>query len=79
MFPFMTAEKVRSKWTNDEVKAVERHTFHFITSCKVPGKKVCDSCLQAEPAALKGKDWVAVKYSINNNNRMIALKRKINR
>lgn len=30
------AGKVRSKWTGDEVKAVERHMFDFIRSCKVP-------------------------------------------
>lgn len=34
-----TAGKVRSKWTGNEVKAVERHMIHFITSCTVPGKR----------------------------------------
>ncbi|XP_070826723.1 uncharacterized protein [Chaetodon trifascialis] len=71
------AGKVRSKWTDDEVKAVERHMFQFITSCKVPGKKDCDYCLQAEPEALKDRDWVAIKYYIHN--RIIALKRKMNK
>ncbi|XP_045075228.1 variant surface antigen D-like [Coregonus clupeaformis] len=33
------AVKVRSKWTGDEVKAVERHLLHFITSCRIPGKR----------------------------------------
>ncbi|XP_039898754.1 uncharacterized protein LOC120740427 isoform X2 [Simochromis diagramma] len=71
------AGKARCKWTDDEVKAVERHLLHFITSCKVPGKKECDSCIQAEPAALKGRDWVAIKYYIHN--RIIAMKRKMNK
>ncbi|XP_041816802.1 uncharacterized protein LOC121623553 [Chelmon rostratus] len=69
--------KVRSRWTGDEVKAVERHMLHFITSCKVPGKRDCDSCLQAEPVALKDRDWVAIKFYIHN--RITALKRKLNR
>nr|XP_024660569.1 uncharacterized protein LOC112435863 [Maylandia zebra] len=61
------AGKARCKWTNDVMKS----------SCKVPGKKECDSCIQAEPAALKGRDWVAVKYYIHN--RIITLKRKMNK
>lgn len=73
----MAAGKVRSKWTGDDVKAVEKHMMHFITSCKVPGKRDCESCLQAEPVALKDRDWVAIKYYIHN--RIIALKRKMNR
>ncbi|KAF3836235.1 hypothetical protein F7725_028793 [Dissostichus mawsoni] len=76
LFPFMTAGKMRSKWTGDEVQAVERHLFSFITSCRVPGKKDCDSCLKAEPVVLKDRDWVAIKYYIHN--RIIALKRKMN-
>ncbi|CAM4615510.1 unnamed protein product [Leuciscus chuanchicus] len=71
------AGKVRSKWTGNEVKAVERHMIHFITSCKVPGKKDCDSCLQAEPVVLKDRDWAAIKYYIHN--RIISMKRKMNR
>ncbi|XP_042610371.1 uncharacterized protein LOC109051994 isoform X4 [Cyprinus carpio] len=71
------AGKVRSKWTGNEVKAVERHMIHFITNCKVPGKKDCDSCLQAEPVALKDRDWAAIKYYIHN--RIISMKRKMNR
>ncbi|XP_045068512.1 uncharacterized protein LOC123483098 isoform X4 [Coregonus clupeaformis] len=51
------AVKVRSKWTGDEVKAVEWHLLNFITSCRIPGEKDCDSCLQAEPVALKDRDW----------------------
>ncbi|KAK1885095.1 Leucine--tRNA ligase cytoplasmic [Dissostichus eleginoides] len=30
------AGKMRSKWTGDEVQAVEQHLFSFITSCRVP-------------------------------------------
>ncbi|XP_045076268.1 uncharacterized protein LOC121566168 isoform X2 [Coregonus clupeaformis] len=71
------AVKVRSKWTGDEVKAVEWHLLNFITSCRIPGEKDCDSCLQAEPVALKDRDWVAIKYYIHNRN--VALKRKMNR
>ncbi|KAI9523003.1 hypothetical protein NQZ68_031863 [Dissostichus eleginoides] len=45
------------QWTGDEVKAIERHLNPFITSCRVPGKRDCDSCLKAEPVALKDRDW----------------------
>ncbi|KAI4829077.1 hypothetical protein KUCAC02_023140 [Chaenocephalus aceratus] len=31
--------KDESKWTGDEVKAIERHLYPSITSCRVPGKK----------------------------------------
>ncbi|KAG1955352.1 hypothetical protein F2P79_008445 [Pimephales promelas] len=71
------AGKVRNKWTGNEVKAVERHMIHFITNCKVPGKKDCDSCLQAEPVALKDRDWAAIKYYIHN--RIISMKREMYR
>ncbi|XP_030607071.1 uncharacterized protein LOC115795355 [Archocentrus centrarchus] len=71
------AGKVRSKWTDDEVKAVERHMLHFITRCKVPGKRDCDACLQAEPVALKDRDWAGIKYYIHN--RIVALKRRMNK
>ncbi|KAF3840481.1 hypothetical protein F7725_006343, partial [Dissostichus mawsoni] len=57
------AGKMRSKWTGDEVQAVERHLFSFITSCRVPGKKDCDSCLKAEPVVLKDRDWAARRRS----------------
>ena len=73
----MTAGKVRSKWTDEEVKAVERHMLRFITTCKVAGKRDCDACLQAEPVALKDRDWAAVKYYIHN--RVVALKRRMNK
>ena len=59
----MKAVKVKSKWTG-EVKAVERHMLHFITSCRVPGKKDCDSCLQAEPVALKDRQYVYMQQEI---------------
>ncbi|XP_057707363.1 uncharacterized protein LOC130926131 isoform X2 [Corythoichthys intestinalis] len=68
--------KARSKWTEGEVKAVERHMLDFISNLKVPGKKSCEACLQAEPAALKERDWVAIKYYIHN--RIVTLKRKMN-
>lgn len=77
LFLFMTAGKGRSKWTAAEVKAVERHILHFITSCRVPGKRDCESCIQAEPEALKDRDWAAIKYWIHN--RIVALKMKMNR
>lgn len=46
----MPAGKGRSKRT-DDVKA--HVSFHFITRCKVAGKKDCGYCLQAEPEGLK--------------------------
>lgn len=74
--PSFTGGNKRRKWTGDEVKAVERHMFDFITSHKVPGKTSCDACLHAEPVALKDRDWLSIKNYIHN--RITTLKRKMN-
>ncbi|XP_024140000.1 uncharacterized protein LOC112153825 isoform X4 [Oryzias melastigma] len=71
------AGKGRSKWRDEEVTAVERHLLPFITDFKVPGKRDCEACLQAEPVALKDRDWAAVKFYIYN--RVVALKRRLNK
>ncbi|XP_036066896.1 uncharacterized protein LOC118598354 isoform X1 [Oryzias melastigma] len=71
------AGKERSKWRDEEVTAVERHLLPFITGFKVPGKRDCEACLQAEPVALKDGDWAAVKFYIYN--RVVALKRRLNK
>uniref|UniRef100_A0AAV2JTX6 Uncharacterized protein n=1 Tax=Knipowitschia caucasica TaxID=637954 RepID=A0AAV2JTX6_KNICA len=46
----------REKWKEEEVCAVEKHLMSFITTCRVPGKKDCDKCLQNEKEALKTRD-----------------------
>ncbi|KAF3855744.1 hypothetical protein F7725_016467, partial [Dissostichus mawsoni] len=40
------AGKMRSKWTGDEVQAVERHLFSFITSCRVPDRSSSTWCVK---------------------------------
>uniref|UniRef100_A0A3Q3KSK0 Uncharacterized protein n=1 Tax=Monopterus albus TaxID=43700 RepID=A0A3Q3KSK0_MONAL len=64
----------RTPWQQAEVQAVERHMSHFITSCVVPAKSDCEKCLQAEPEALKNRDWQNVKFFVYN--RITAYKRK---
>ncbi|XP_048860839.1 uncharacterized protein LOC125727900 isoform X3 [Brienomyrus brachyistius] len=61
-------------WNVEEVKAVERHMMNFIRICRVPGKKECLQCLNAEPEVLKSRTWTGVKFYIKN--RITALKRK---
>ncbi|XP_066504003.1 uncharacterized protein [Hoplias malabaricus] len=66
-------QKKRKTWSMSEVQAVERHMKNFITSCRVPGKKPCEDCIQAEPLALKNRDWQSVKFYVYN--RIMAHKR----
>lgn len=66
--------KKKTPWKRTEVEAVERHMDRFITSCIVPVKSDCEKCLQAEPEALKNRDWKNLKYYIYN--RSMASKRK---
>ncbi|XP_030012491.1 uncharacterized protein LOC115434595 [Sphaeramia orbicularis] len=68
-----TPQKRRS-WQQLEVKAVETHMTRFITSGIVPAKSDCVKCLEAEPEALKNRDWKAVKFYVYN--RINAYKRK---
>ncbi|XP_046691727.1 uncharacterized protein LOC124376601 isoform X2 [Silurus meridionalis] len=65
----------KKKWDTSEVKAVEKHLYTFIKSCRVPGKKECEDCIKAEPVALKDRDWLAVKFFVKN--RITSLKKKI--
>ncbi|XP_073703962.1 uncharacterized protein [Garra rufa] len=63
----------KRKWDNTEVQAVERNMITFIQTCKVPGKKDCESCIKAEPA-LKNRTWTGVKNYVRN--RITSLKKK---
>ncbi|XP_039537519.1 uncharacterized protein LOC120485803 [Pimephales promelas] len=65
----------RRVWEKEEIHAVEKHMMSFITSCRVPGKSDCDKCLNLEKAALKNRNWLAIKFYIKN--RITALKNKV--
>lgn len=64
----------KCKWEAHEVRAVERHMMRFINTCKVPQKLDCIQCINAEPYALKDRNWTGVKNYVRN--RITALKRK---
>ncbi|XP_076855742.1 uncharacterized protein LOC143510359 isoform X2 [Brachyhypopomus gauderio] len=68
-----STQKKRKAWEVEEIQAVERHLKHFIISCRVPGKAVCERCISAEPLALKNRDWQSVKFFVHN--RIVAYKR----
>ncbi|XP_005171592.1 uncharacterized protein isoform X1 [Danio rerio] len=75
--PTVIGKRVQKKqpWQQTEVQAVERHMMNFITSCTVPAKSHCESCLQAEPEALRNRDWKSLKFFIYN--RITAYKRNL--
>ncbi|XP_064878953.1 uncharacterized protein LOC135573617 [Oncorhynchus nerka] len=56
---------VRLKRIVDEGAAVEKHIMPFIKSDQVPGKRDCLKCLQAEPVALKSRNWSGIKFYVN--------------
>ncbi|KAF6728633.1 N-lysine methyltransferase SETD8-A, partial [Oryzias melastigma] len=64
----------RRVWEKEEILAVEKHMRSFITSCRVPGKRDCDKCLQQENVALKNRNWLGIKFYVKN--RITALKNK---
>ncbi|XP_042276992.1 uncharacterized protein LOC121903729 [Thunnus maccoyii] len=66
--------KVKHKWEDAEVCAVERHMMRFIQGHKVPQKNDCLQCLEAEPKALRTRSWKGVKDFVRN--RITALKRQ---
>ncbi|CAM4574316.1 unnamed protein product [Leuciscus chuanchicus] len=53
-------------WNKNEIDAVENHMMRFIKNRKVPGKADCARCLEAEPSALKQREWSALKFYIKN-------------
>lgn len=56
----------RTPWSKQEIHAVEKHLMKFIKNRKVPGKADCVRCLEAEPLALKNREWTALKFYIKN-------------
>ncbi|KAL6459441.1 hypothetical protein MHYP_G00329130 [Metynnis hypsauchen] len=65
----------RSPWSVNEIHAVEKHMMGFIQSWKVPGKADCVRCIEADPLALKNRDWFAVKFYVKN--RITALQKQV--
>ncbi|KAL6467417.1 hypothetical protein MHYP_G00252210 [Metynnis hypsauchen] len=65
----------RSPWSVNEIHAVEKHMMRFIQSWKVPGKADCVRCIEADPLALKNRDWFAVKFYVKN--RITALQKQV--
>ncbi|XP_052002363.1 uncharacterized protein LOC127657553 [Xyrauchen texanus] len=64
----------RTAWSKHEIHAVKKHMIKFIRNRKVPGKADCLRCMEAEPFALKNREWSALKFYIKN--RISALQRK---
>ncbi|CAL8311163.1 unnamed protein product [Gadus morhua 'NCC'] len=65
----------KKPWTKEETSAVERSMSRkFIEKFVVPGKNDCIACINANPEALKERDWRAVKFHVKN--KITALKRK---
>nr|XP_055049347.1 uncharacterized protein LOC129434425 [Misgurnus anguillicaudatus] len=67
-------EVKRTPWNQQEVHAVEKHLMKFIKNRNVPRKTDCVRCIEAEPQALKNREWSALKIYIKN--RISALQRK---
>lgn len=68
-------DAVKKAWTPEECGAVQKHLKRFIIMNQVPGKAECERCIEAEPEALKNRDWKAVKFFVKN--RITALNRKM--
>ncbi|XP_076837036.1 uncharacterized protein LOC143482555 [Brachyhypopomus gauderio] len=56
----------KRKWTDEEIKAVEKTLLEFISMGKVPGKSQCLHCIETSPTALKSRSWEAIKYYVKN-------------
>ena len=56
----------KKQWTKEESAAVQRNMSFFLKKLKVPKKHECTACIDAEPEALKDRDWRAVKFFIKN-------------
>ncbi|XP_061586196.1 uncharacterized protein si:dkey-13n15.2 [Cololabis saira] len=67
------------KWDDAEVRAVERHLMRFITEHKVPQKKDCVKCLEAEPRALKSRSWQGVKNYVRNRITTLQRQRRLSK
>ncbi|XP_019219176.1 uncharacterized protein LOC109203836 isoform X5 [Oreochromis niloticus] len=68
------SQTTRRKWTEAEIKAVEKTLMEYISSGKVPGKAECLKCIETSPLALKERRWEGVKFYVKN--RIDALKRE---
>ncbi|XP_035766010.1 uncharacterized protein LOC118454610 [Neolamprologus brichardi] len=69
------SQTTRRKWTEAEIKAVEKTLMEYISSGKVPGKAAeCLKCIETSPLALKERRWEGVKFYVKN--RIDALKRE---
>ncbi|XP_052426266.1 uncharacterized protein LOC127968823 isoform X16 [Carassius gibelio] len=64
----------KTAWNKLEIQAVEKHMMRFINNHKIPGKADCMRCKEAEPLALKNREWSTLKFYIKN--RISALNRK---
>ncbi|XP_038148745.1 uncharacterized protein LOC119788455 isoform X2 [Cyprinodon tularosa] len=66
--------KAKLPWNKGEAEAVEKHLMTFIEKHKIPQKKDCFRCLEAEPEALRKRSWRGVKDYVRN--RITALQRR---
>ncbi|CAG5925515.1 unnamed protein product [Menidia menidia] len=60
------SSKVKLKWEEEEVRAVERHLMSYIEEQEVPPKSDCVRCLEAEPRALRTRSWRGIKDYVRN-------------
>lgn len=59
-------KRIKRLWSEEEQAAVRRQFGDFCKLVKVPGKRDCDACLDAEPA-LNSRTWREVKYYVHNS------------
>ena len=57
--------KKRTRWTEEEVSAIERQMSIFIRDLKCPGMADCLAALREEPA-LSRRSWTDVKFCTYN-------------
>ncbi|XP_037536126.1 uncharacterized protein LOC119413170 [Nematolebias whitei] len=58
--------KPKPKWSEAEVRAVEKHLMRLIEEHRLPQKDDCIRCLEAEPQALRNRSWKGVKDYVRN-------------
>ncbi|XP_076009292.1 uncharacterized protein LOC143002792 [Genypterus blacodes] len=63
--PVMTRKVRRRPWSSAEKEAVWRQLGVHVLFQSVPGKEVCQRCLDLEPV-LKGRHWKDIKNQVHN-------------
>lgn len=69
-----SSKPTRQKWTEEEIRAVEKTLMDCISSGTVPGKAPCVQCIDTSPLALKRRSWEGLKFNVKK--RIFAAKRE---